>query len=69
MLASIEIYENKRKLKINVNAAWVSCIVDNTVLFKREPIDENWYDEKHAKIMKALNELEEALLKAIEETE
>jgi hypothetical protein len=69
MLANIEIYGNNRKLKINVNAAWVSCIVDNTVLFKREPINENWYDEKHAKIMKALNELEDALLNAVKETE
>lgn len=69
MLANIEIYDNNRRLKINVNAAWVSCIANNTVLFKREPINENWYDSKHTKIMKALNELEDALLNAVKETE
>jgi hypothetical protein len=57
-------YKKKRELKININASWVRIESGPNLIFKREPQNDDWYDAKHEAIVKAVDELEKALLNA-----
>ena len=52
-----------RKLQIEVNAYWISIRDANTnkELWSRQPDQDNWSDESHLRITRALDELESAL--------
>ncbi len=56
-----------RDLKVNINAAWITILSNKDVIFKRHGSDHNWYDPQHTEIVKALMDLEKAVLKACAE--
>jgi putative intracellular protease/amidase len=57
--------EDRTAYYIDINSYWVSIVTSaGTVVFKREPSQDNWLDAKHEAITKALAELETALINA-----
>ena len=66
MFGNIEIsdYENDCRLKISINASWITVVDKKDTVFVREPKNDNWYDPQHVEIVEAMNALEKAVLKA-----
>ncbi len=57
--------EKPRALNLSVNCYWVDVYDDRGgIIFSREPQKANWMDEKHAKITRALEMLEQAIQEA-----
>jgi hypothetical protein len=58
---------NFGEIKVYINASWITLRdKKNTVLFDRNPHNDDWYDAPHAKIIKALDALEKAIRAACE---
>jgi hypothetical protein len=50
-----------------VNAYWITIKKGSVEVLSRDPREDTWMDDKHFRITKALKELEEALIMAVEE--
>lgn len=50
-------------VRFHINAAWIKISTSDgkTVLYRREPQNDNWYDASHQEIMKAVYALEAAV--------
>lgn len=59
----------KRFYKVTINAYWIKIYNQTTkeLLFERsaDKANDDWYDEKHQAIIKAMNELEKAIFDAV----
>lgn len=46
---------------VTINGAYVSATINGQAATVRHPDDDNWYDERHVAVMKALAVLENAV--------
>ncbi len=54
------------KYSVYINSSHVCIREKDTVVYQREtPFADNWYDESHTRIVKAIQELEQALCDAV----
>lgn len=51
--------------RVEINASVIRIVKGNVVVFDRTNDDDNWYDDKHKKIVDAIHKLEAALDEAI----
>lgn len=51
----------KHVKSITINGAWVSATINGAPMDVRDAANANWYDEKHRRVVRAMEELEQAL--------
>lgn len=66
MVINTVVSDSKRAIEVDINGAWITLSENGKTLWKREPRNSDWYDSRHAAIMKALHEFEDKILAAVE---